>query len=438
MSVTFLDDLPGLGDDVRLSLRTRGASAFLRSPRFIARICLQTAKVEWLVERSPVKISREISELPRRIDVSGSDLWISESGHFVAEIMSTENGALAVSAREVETGKELWQHLIPTPDPADWAEPSPAWPGAQTEEIDAFLADDSNRLIVCLFRQSRTAMQFSSTHQVDTLPRYWCQTDAVRFEPPTGKAVWRGNFQDLFVGIIERDSFTGIWSHGRRLGMLDLEGGRNSILYESPNVLGWPVRDGSLLSVPWHSKGQVGVDWIDDRGCQVRKGAWQLPRVHCTQLHPTESGLALHTNHQSLWWLGREDLPLWNIRAKPYIYHVYSSPGTDVFVGTDGNGGRLLGLDASSGRERLNVKPPFGGAGQLIKVLGHPVLVAKFWSSPRDPTAGRLFILSMKDRNHVLANDCRQLVGPWQHGAVCLVGQNGERLAIVDIRSTDS
>ncbi len=351
--------------------------------------------------------------------------------------MSTECGGLTVSVRNAETGKQLWEHFIPIPEAADWAEPSPAWPGAQTEEIDAFIADDPKRLIVCLFRESRRSMHFSPSHQVSSLPPYGCQTDAVRFDPLTGEFMWHAAFQNVRVGIIERRSFTGIWSHSPRLGMLDFETGTNVTLHESPNVLGWPARVGSVLAVPWHSKREIGVDWIDERGGQMRKGALRQSGVRSTNLHATESGLALQTNDQMLWWLGKEDLPLWSIRAKPYIYRVHCSPTTDVFVGTDGRGGRLLGFDAASGRETFNFKPPIGGAGDLRKIPGHDVLVAKFWISRTDPTAGRLFTLSIKDRNHELGYVCRQLIGTWEHGAVCLAGRHGERLAIVDIRSSD-
>lgn len=152
----FLDGLPGLGDSAgTLSLRTGGPSAFVRSARFIARICLQSGKVEWLAERSLGKLTESTWNLSRRIQVWGSDFWVTEEDHLVGEILSTECGGLTVSVRNAETGKQLWEHFIPIPEAADWAEASPAWPGAQTEEIYAFIADDPKRLIVCLFRQSR-------------------------------------------------------------------------------------------------------------------------------------------------------------------------------------------------------------------------------------------------------------------------------------------
>ncbi len=382
MPVTFIDDLPGLSDsDFAPSMRVRGATAFLRTPHFIARICLNSGKVVWFIERSFARLAKSAISLPRRIRLSGSDLWASETEQIVAEILCTENGELTVSARNAETGEQVWEHFIPIPEAADWAERTPAWPGAQTEEIDAFIADDPNRLIVCLFRQSRRSTYFSPSHEVGTLPSYSCQTDAVGFIPSTGKVVWRSDFENVRVGILERESFTGFWSHSPRVGKIDFDTGTNGTLYESSNSLGWPARVGSLVAVPWHSKREVGVDWIDQRGERIRKGTFRRLGAVTTNLHVTESGLALQTNDQMLWWLGKEELPLWSIRAKPYIYRVHSSRDSSVFVGTDGNGGRLMGFDQLSGGETLNLKPALGGVGDLSKVPGHDVSVATFMTS---------------------------------------------------------
>jgi hypothetical protein len=246
--------------------------------------------------------------------------------------------------------------------------------------------------------------------------------------------VWSGSFRDLRVGILERKSFSGIWSNCSKLGLLDFETGKNTILYESPCELGWPVRDNSALAVPWHFKKDVGIDWIDVRGSRIRQSSWRQSGVRSSTLHATESGLGLQTNDQTLWWLGKAETPLWNIRAKPYIYRVQCGPASNVFVGTDGQGGRLFAFDQASGEETLNIKPPMGGAGTLTKVPAHDVLVAKF--STKNWVDGRLFILSMKDRRHELACQCRELLGTWEHGAVCTTGAKGERIAVVDVRPT--
>lgn len=437
MSVTFIDGLPGLAAEVYpMTMRAFGSSAFICSPQFICRVDLHSAKVDWLVERSSRQMHPAAYSLPRRIWQMGSNLWISEEAPLVAEILASKCGGLAVSVRDSTTGMHRWEQHIPIPEAADWAEPSPAWPGAQTEEIYGFLARDPKNLVVCLMRQTRRSglSRPADNIHVFTLPPFRCQTDAVRFDPETGAAIWRASFRDVPVHIIERESFTGIWSNHARLGVIDFASGANTILYESPNQLGWPARNGGLLCVPWHSKEDVGVDWIDLHGCRIRNGAWPQKRAHSTVLHATEAGLALQTNDQTIWWLGKEDLPLWSVRAKPYIYRVHRVAESDVFIGTDGNGGRLLGFDPASGRETLNLKPALGGVGDLAKVPGHDVLVALFTTSRSYAVPPRLLVMSMRDCNHFLGAQCRYLLGTWQHGAVCMAGAKGERLAIIDIR----
>jgi hypothetical protein len=439
MFLTFVDGLAGLGElGPKPSLRIVGLNAFIRSPRFIGCFSLESGQVKWLAERSLAKWTESIWSLPRRILPSGSELWSSEGNEIVAEILPTEDGSILISTRDAQTGRLLWEHFIAVPEAAEWAEPSPAWPGAQTEEICAFIANDTKRLVVCLFRQSRRSGLSCPARGIEilTLPPYSCQTDAIRFDLLSGRPIWSGSFPDLRVGIIERDSFVGIWSNQAKLGTLDFESGTILDLYESPHQLGWPVCHSSLLSVPWHSKKDVGVDWIDVSGRLIHQVTWRLPGVRSASLHVTDAGLALQTNDQRLWWLGQDHRPLWDIRAKPYIYRVYGCPTTDVFVGTDGRGGRLLGFDATSGQETLSLRPHVGGAGGLAKVPGHEVLVAKSWTSSKDPTAGRLLILSMADRSYSMGHHCLELLGTWRHGAVCLSGTDCERLAIVDVRSS--
>src|SRR5262249_1827219 len=146
-----------------------------------------------------------------------------------AELSPTEDGGALVSARRAETGQHLWDYLIPIPEAADWAEPSPAWPGAQTEEIDAFFANDATRLVVCMSRQSRRSTMYSPAITVATLPPNACQLDAIRLDTSTGVPVWRASFPQVAVGIIERRSFSGIWSAAQRVGVLNFETGTNQV-----------------------------------------------------------------------------------------------------------------------------------------------------------------------------------------------------------------
>ena len=128
----YIDGLPDLPDRPHsLTFLPHGQSAFLRTKQFIARVSLRSGEIDWLVERSPIEMSEAARCLPRRIFVNGSDLWISEADQIVAEIMNTEDGGLIVSAWNAVTGSQLWEHVEPIPDAAEW-EASPAWPGGQT------------------------------------------------------------------------------------------------------------------------------------------------------------------------------------------------------------------------------------------------------------------------------------------------------------------
>jgi hypothetical protein len=246
--------------------------------------------------------------------------------------------------------------------------------------------------------------------------------------------VWHASFRDVPVHIMERECFTGLWSNDSQLGVIDFETGTNEVLWESPNRLGWPVRHGSAICVPWQAKGKVGVEWLDSHGARIRHGTWRHSGVQHTYPHGTAAGLAFQANDQTLCWLGDGNLPLWQFRAKPYIYKVHCYPGTDVFVATDGRGGHLFGLDPISGRQALDLKPVAGGLGDLSKVPGHDLLVATYWASRSYSVPTRLLVFSLKDRTYDLSHECG-LIGTWEHGAICLAGANRERLAIVDIRS---
>lgn len=438
--MTLVDGLPDLRDNsgsFRVYVHVVGLTALVRGDRFFAHLALPAGTVDWLVERPPFRYAASAAQMTRRINAHGDRETLWADDRIVAELRPGELGGAAVVARDAATGTVRWEHEIPIPDAAAWAEVNPAWSGAATEEIYSFLANDPTRLVVGLARHTRRSMMYSREQTADSLPAFACQTDLVRLDPATGEPVWRATFPDVHVGILERKSFTGHWAHNGRVGRIDLETGTNTVLHESPHSLGWPVRDGPHVAVPWHSQREIGVDWVDDHGRRARTGSWAQSRVSQTRLWVTADGLALQTNDQSLWWLGRDEGPAWNVRAKPYIYRVHRAPGTDVFVGTDGNGGRLFGFDVPTGRETLNLRPALGGLGTLAKVPGHDVLAATYCVSRSWSVPPRLLVLNMRDRRHEFVDGCSRLLGTWEHGLVCQAGPDGNRLAVVDVRALE-
>jgi hypothetical protein len=141
-------------------------------------------------------------------------LWTDCTSQVVAEICERPDGDLQLVARNAQTGVLCWEHLLPIPEPANWAEPTPAWPGAPTEEIDAFLADDPQNLVVCLNRESRQTRISDPVNQrqVMALPKFACELDGTRFDPQTGRSVWRSSFRGVTLGFW---SGTPSWGYGQ-------------------------------------------------------------------------------------------------------------------------------------------------------------------------------------------------------------------------------
>ncbi|MBY0232467.1 MAG: hypothetical protein K2W96_24580, partial [Gemmataceae bacterium] len=432
MRTTHLDNFAGMWNSTPPALRVHGSSAFLRAGDRLARIDLDPARVAWTAERSPLRFMPGHPP-PRCIQAFGGELWTD--GNVVAELLAAPEGGMTVSARDAATGRRLWDRLIPAPDPAGWAEPEPAWPGAPTEEIDAFLADVPEALVACLSRTTRRSGMAGNGIEVLTLPPFACQLDAMRLDPLTGRDLWRATYPAVHVGIGERPRFRGLWATGNRIGRIDLGSGTNAFHHEAPYRYGWPVLSGSAFAAPWHSPSRAGVDWVDESGRLLRSASWPLKGVRSTMLHPVDAGLVVQTNDQRLWLVGDEDAPLWDVRARPYICGVHQRGSLPVFVGTDGGGGRLLGFDLATGAELLNLRPSIGGVGQIEKVPGHPVLVARYAVSRSWHRAARLLLLDMRTLEHELPIDCVHLLGTWEHGAVCLVG---DRVSVLDARPQPS
>lgn len=410
MSVKFLDHLPDLDDfDGHFGLVVHGLKAFLRTPSYLVCIDLPTAKTDWLIERSAESHG-------------DNHFWISDNGELLAEIQTDTRREISVCLRNPQTGREVWKQSFPCPDPAD-----------------AFFAADSQRLVILRSRQSQIQklLRPAPADVVTEVRPRATPTTASRLDPVTGATIWSDAFPNLLVRDVERADFTGLWCRSPWLGFLDLESGVNTIIHQSSNELGWsPIRVGATSAVAWHSRKEIGINWFDEHGTRIRYCVIDKPGARDTRLCDSGAGLALNLNSAEMfWWFGDGDQPLWSGRAKPYIYRVHRAPGTDLFVGTDGNGGRLYGFDPKTGVETLNLKPALGGVGDLSRLPGQNTLVASFRVSKSYSVSPRLLVVSMDDGSHYLDYECEDLLGTWQHGAICRAGKEGERLAIVDLRS---
>ena len=186
-----IEGLPDLTDrDLRPTLRVSDRSAFIRAREFIARIGLQSGEVEWLVERPSLGLSEAAWRLPRRICFGGSELWVREADQVVADITTAECGGLVITAWHAATGSQLWEQFIPIPDgAADWAETSPPWPGAQTEEIDAFISTRRTNWYCASRVRLDGILIIVQKSPFPAFPPYGCQTDSIRFDPVNGQSI---------------------------------------------------------------------------------------------------------------------------------------------------------------------------------------------------------------------------------------------------------
>lgn len=403
MSVKFLDDLPGMDEDrIDPHVFVAGLTAYFRTTSCLARISLSTGNVDWLVQR--------------RADCNAhNDFWVSENGEFIAEIQSGKRYEITACVRNPLSGQVIWERSFQCLD-----------------SNDAYFAADPKRLVLCLYGQALL-------RKIDELPNPACLFDistVIRLDPATGQALWSDSYPNLLVRELERRTFTELWCRSPQLGLLDLETGIQTILHQSAVELGWsPARVGTTSAVSWHSPKQIGVDWFDDHGTRLRSCVIDKRGAKSTRLCDSGAGLALNLNGaELLWWYGDSDQPLWSFRAKPYVYQVHRAHETDLFVGTDGNGGRLYALDPETGQETLNLKPALGGVGDLSRLPHQRILVAPFRTSKSYSATRRLLVVSMDDRSHHLDYECQSLLGTWQHGAICRTGKKSERLTIVDLR----
>ena len=432
----IIDSLPGLSDEnTWITQCVIGTYAILASPTFLARVCLETGTVNWLIERDVLVVATSAG--PVRVgvsDFSSKVLWADAAASVVVDIRRAQDGGCTLAAHCFLSGRPLWVRHFSVPESAEWAESTPAWPGASTEEIDAFLADSKNGLVLCMSRQTRRSRFSSPSRNIHCteLPPYRCQLDAVRIDPQTGTTIWADQYPDVYAGIIERRCFSGLWACASRAGRLDFETGANQVLYEHDATLSWPVRHDSRIAISWHNHRDVGVDWFDENGTRVCGARLQRPKVTSTMLHSVGGGLALQINDQGLCWLDQGTEPLWEARCKPYIYHVYRGTNGDVFVGADGNGGRLFGFDSTTGEEILNLKPSSGGFGSLVALKELGLLVTPFSSKPRH---GGLLILNTSNRSQHMIPGVFAMIGPWSRGVVCRFGTKLNKLAIVDLES---
>jgi hypothetical protein len=334
---------------------------FVSDDQRLIAIGIEGTRREWEMPRSKLAPARY--QVPRRMRSCGRRLW---AGHgIVCQLLDGEEG-VTLLAHQASTGRELWRLELPTPPPLPWTEAKPAWDGASTEELDAFLVA-SDVLAVAVARTTRRTTRWPD----NPAPEFHAQLEVTLVEPSNGSIAWTASFPDIRVPILEKSRFAGPHVAGRQLDTIDWTTGAARHLADLSGEPSWPRLLREQLIVASRSRGTVAVDLLDaTTGERLRRGEWRRNAVRETRLFVCGDHPVLQVNDQFVSLLSYEELtPRWEARAKPYVYGIAATESGPIFVGTSGNGGGLYAFDRRRGDVVTEVRLP-GGAWDPTSVDG--------------------------------------------------------------------
>lgn len=419
-----------LGD---LEVATAGEHCLVRKTGFLALCSLRTGEVNWCVARNAPDGSRDPSkDVFSGLNFWGAKLWIGLKDQVVGEIFYDEPDSAKLVARCMKTGQVLWETVHPRPPLADWAEEKPAWPGAPQEEIYVFLAQSANNLVLCYHRRTRCFRKWTPEFSVEESPPFQCQTDLYSFEPTSGALRWSHVQPGLRLNILEWKDFQGLWVNGGQAGWLDFDSGSVSIMDRGECCFSMPTVYGEFGYFPWFDKKSKRVGYIRTNqrmevDCDY---SWSEKKVRDVRAWPTSRGVALQVNDQTILWTTAGDR-LWEQRAKPYVYRVFATDTSDIFVATDGAGGRLLGFDRTHGHETLNYRPAFCGLGHTHFFEEAQIAVASVAMKKSHWVASKLLLFQTDTQAMEFVSSCWLILGRWSRGVVFLSGEKDRHIAFL-------
>lgn len=310
-------------------------------------ISLNGPTLEWQSAHVIPHFSRY--RVPRRLRAWGRRLWSTRD--LIVELVDTDDG-VEVIGRDQSSGELRWRREFPTPPPAPWAESEPAFDGAETEELGAFLAV-SDALVVGVARTTRCSM--TTGHP---LPPFHAQLDLSRVADSDGGVLWTTSFVEAHVPISEKSRFTSWLSVGRDVVEVDWATGARRRVAEISGLPSWPRRVGRQLLVPSRSRGAVAVNAFGaESGESLTRCEWRRNGVQDVRMWGCCNRPVLQVNDQIVFSLGADLAPMWEARVKPYVYGVACiADEGPVFVGTAGNGGGLYALDGPTGAALADVR----------------------------------------------------------------------------------
>lgn len=444
MKTSAFDSLPPFDESLTrdailgdLEVVTAGEHCLVRKTGFLGLCSLKTGKVNWCVTRNAPEGNRDpSSDVFSNLLFWGTKLWIGLNDQVVAEIFYEAPESAKLVARCMRTGNVLWEYVHPRPPLEPWAEEKPAWPGAPQEEAYAFLARSENSLVLCLHRRTRCHGLATSEFTVFENPPFQCQTELYSFEPTSGALRWSKVQIGLRLDLLEWKDFKGVWVNEGQAGWLDLDSGVVCTIERVGCRFGMPAVYGEFGYFPWFDKkskrvGYIRVNQRMEVNCDY---SWNEKGVRDITAWPSNCGVALQVNDQKVIWTTAGER-VWEQRAKPYVYSVFATDNSDIFVATDGAGGRLLGFDRTLGHETFNFRPVFCGLGDTHFFKEAQIAVASVAMKKSHWVPSKLLVFNTETKAMDFASSCWHILSPWSGGVVFVSGEKDRRIAFLDLNA---
>jgi hypothetical protein len=243
--------------------------------------------------------------------------------------------------------------------------------------------------------------------------------------------------EGLRLDLLDWKNFRGLWVNEEQAGWVDLDSGEVSSIVKDGVSFGRPAIDNGSGYFPWFHKSHKRVGYIRTNSKMIvdRDFDWSATNVRDTRVWPTSQGVALQINDQKLLWTTHDGHMLWEQRAKPYIYNVFASDVSDIFVGTDGAGGRLLGFDSTTGQERLNFRPAFCGFGESYFFEDSRMAVASIATKRSHRFPSQILLFSPDTKDMEFTSTCWKILDAWARGVVFVSGEKGRPISFLDLET---
>lgn len=421
-----------LGD---LEIESADGYCVIRKKDFIALASFKTRACRWLVSREPVTVyQRPAFDTFSSMLLWGKKLWLGTQDKVVAELCYADGDCVKVVTRNLANGEVLWEYRYLRPTLASWAEPVPAWPNAPQEEIYLFLAAHSDSLVLCVHRRTRSFAMTTPEFAVRSVPPFQCQTEYYCFDPSTGEIRWSSVQARVTLDLLDWRCYQGPWGNEDQAGWVDLGTGEVSTIRREGYRFGKPAVYLGCGYFPWFKPSQKRIGYIrtNPKMEVEREYEWNEENVNDLCIWPTSQGVAIQVNDQKVLWTTHSGELLWKQRARPYIYKVFASDTSDIFVATDGAGGRLFGFDPKTGQETFNFRPALGGVGECYYCENRRLAVASVAMKKSHSIPSKVLIFDVQTKEFDFIADCWKILGEWERGVVFVSGERERRIAFLD------